>query len=1099
MINIKNPENMFKPSDFMKGRRPELFSDSLYSQKTKLNKELFEYYLETLTSRKQEYEFERFCILLAQKEICPNLIPQTGPTGGGDSKVDTETYPVADDISAQWYEGIGRESSQERWAFAISAKKEWLGKIKSDVKKIAESNRNYKLAYFISSCFIRDKKRAEIEDKLSNGYNLRVKILDRTWIVEKVIQNGRENIAIEALGLSPDFEKVKILGSLDAERERELKIIDDKIQNYSNSMTKYNLVEEIRYSAKLARELERSQIEVHGRFDRAILLAEEIDYNPLKIRVYYDKAWTAFWWFNDVNTLDKIYDKVEPLVLKSIESDELEFISNLITVMFNAVKNELLDKDKFDERAIRFKSKLDELINDLSRPNNSLHARSLLACFELLNAVNDSILIEKAFNEIYTIMIESEKLRGFPIIILTKIVTELSNFLPDLPIIDQVYNKALQIANEHLANREAGTLLLQRVYFKYSHSKPYEALELVEHAHDKFSSDEFRVEQIKVLLITCSIYESIGLLWAARGSAILAVDIAFGKINESLNCKDLAIKALNKLIWLEIQNGRILQTISWHKLILCFFNRFGNPEVDLQENSDEIRLQDLIIGILLLKTEIIDLKMIEFLLTILEEQGLIHSYYALLYALGYEEDVLKELSSICKNKEELLEFFNNWLDQPAAKQIPDNPSFYKNGKGNINSCILGTNFIIKFDHSSSSLNFSETFIASLEAFWARWLSSNIFPHKKEYIIEVLVNNELSGLPKYDFCEPDSITSLIIQVPKVFTFGPAIERQKYRKWLIEIMLIISVRILNFPEGEKGLSDILMQKKASHDFSIALSDLIITSTEDSHSKEKLWLEDYRNPSDSKFSLKRLSLWYSSTKRSSFKNKPNFEPNNIDSKDFFSTSTLKHSQVTVESLINQELWDEAGWNGAGYIWKTSEKPLILLLLFSKNRESASKIFEELLRKIGKDDKKELLRISIIRGINKQNPSHYRIVISSNFENIIEYQKRLIVISRVHTMEPETSYNLENFINMYNILGHYFIAPAYSVDPAMGQVELEFINKYAIHKTSINLRWAWEIKRNDPDNCGIRPDDDPIIPKGEINPPILETLDYIRKNNLL
>src|ERR1041385_6783069 len=89
----------YKPSDFMRGRRPELYSDSKEAVVARVSKEVFEYHLDTLTSRKQETEFEHFCRRLAEKELCPNLLPQTGPTGGGDSKVDTETYPVSDKIA----------------------------------------------------------------------------------------------------------------------------------------------------------------------------------------------------------------------------------------------------------------------------------------------------------------------------------------------------------------------------------------------------------------------------------------------------------------------------------------------------------------------------------------------------------------------------------------------------------------------------------------------------------------------------------------------------------------------------------------------------------------------------------------------------------------------------------------------------------------------------------------------------------------------------------------------------------------------------------------------------------------------------------------
>lgn len=129
---------------FLKARRPDEFSDSTIKKKGKLSREFLEYYLNSLTSRSQEKEFEIFCRRLAEKEICPNLLPQTGPTGGGDSKVDSETYPVSETITLSWYSGIGKAAANERWAFAISAKKDWKQKCISDIDKIIATGRDYK-------------------------------------------------------------------------------------------------------------------------------------------------------------------------------------------------------------------------------------------------------------------------------------------------------------------------------------------------------------------------------------------------------------------------------------------------------------------------------------------------------------------------------------------------------------------------------------------------------------------------------------------------------------------------------------------------------------------------------------------------------------------------------------------------------------------------------------------------------------------------------------------------------------------------------------------------------------------------------------------
>ena len=172
------------PKEFMRMRRPERFSDTIVTKKGSLNRSLLEYKLEVITSNSQEQEFQNFCLKLAQLELAPNLRPQTGPSGGGDSKADTETYPVSDITRLNFWEGIANALG-ERWAFAISAKKDWVNKVKKDAKGIVDTGRDYKRIFFISNQFTKDKKRAEIEDSLSKDISVPVTILDRTWILDR--------------------------------------------------------------------------------------------------------------------------------------------------------------------------------------------------------------------------------------------------------------------------------------------------------------------------------------------------------------------------------------------------------------------------------------------------------------------------------------------------------------------------------------------------------------------------------------------------------------------------------------------------------------------------------------------------------------------------------------------------------------------------------------------------------------------------------------------------------------------------------------------------------------------------------------------------
>src|SRR3990167_478401 len=186
------------PRELMRARHPDLFSDSVVQSEPVLARPVFDHHLDTLTARKEEYQFEHFCRLIAEKEICPNLRIQTGPTGGGDSKVDSENYPVAKEISERWWFGEPAGGS-ERWAFAFSAKKKWKPKLEADVESVLSTKRDYKRIYFFTNQLVSDKLRASTEDALTETAGIPVHIMDRNWLADRVYGHGHLGLAISAL------------------------------------------------------------------------------------------------------------------------------------------------------------------------------------------------------------------------------------------------------------------------------------------------------------------------------------------------------------------------------------------------------------------------------------------------------------------------------------------------------------------------------------------------------------------------------------------------------------------------------------------------------------------------------------------------------------------------------------------------------------------------------------------------------------------------------------------------------------------------------------------------------------------------------------
>ena len=267
------------PKQFMKRRRPAQFSDSEIIRESSIDRAVLEFKLDTLADRSQEIEFERFAIKLCKVAITPNLLPNTGPTGGGDAKVDSETYPVSEATALGWYTRIDPKATNEPMAFAMSIQKDWRTKVRSDVKKMHDTGRSYKHVYFITSRSVRSKDRARVQDELRNKYGIAVTILDRTWILDQVFENKREHIVKDELHIEGITETQLKQGPLDLQKEDDLAALDRRIEaSISEYKIDTTVVDDAIEAAILSRELEKPRVEIDGRFTRGRQTCREMWY-----------------------------------------------------------------------------------------------------------------------------------------------------------------------------------------------------------------------------------------------------------------------------------------------------------------------------------------------------------------------------------------------------------------------------------------------------------------------------------------------------------------------------------------------------------------------------------------------------------------------------------------------------------------------------------------------------------------------------------------------------------------------------------------------------------------------------------------------------
>jgi hypothetical protein len=1087
--------NIPNPRELMRGRHPELFSDTRVEDVPRISKTQFEYHLETLTNRKQEYEFEYFCRKLAEKMICPNLRPQTGPTGGGDSKADSETYPVSKEIAERWW--IGSPSAgTERWAFAFSAKKKWKPKVKDDVNKIVATGRDYKRIYFFTNQFVSDKQRSTQEDKLSKDSGIPVHIIDRAWIVEKVFEADHIELAVAALGIDDArTEKIRHTGPRDMARLAELEELDRQVSDPSRYQgARYQLVEDCLRSAILARGLERPRSEVESRFALTDRLAQELNYRQQRLRIAYNSAWTSYWWYEDYAAFNRLYEEVERHLEGSIQATEVELLLNLWHLLTPSVaaKQIAAEDAKVESRRQRLATILEGMVADSARPNNALLARTDLTFMMISHALQTRRpdQLESCWFELSRIVDLSTGLGDYSIERLSDIVFELGKIV-DSPSFDAFYEKLVDNIRRRRSDGKAGEAYTKRGMQKLEQGKPYEAIRWLGRAEALLFNEENRAELVMTLMAASYAYERVGLLWAARHKVLAAVDrtlVVFHMRGEVIR---QALLPLRRLVWIEIQLGRIPHVLSAIALADVVASNLNLPEDRQNDYREERQMQDRILGIHFLNLHYEALPAAARLPDNLERLELLNTRMALLFALGHEPALREEgWIPASENSKAVQTFFESWQDQPAAKDISPQPLLVDGATSMLASTILGSEIVLETPNNPTSFSVAESLLAALEAFLATSDEQDVLPHRERLTITIKPSENLKGVPQLKFLD-DNEGHVEIVHPVDLDFATSTERHDYLEWLRDSLLQILIRVLMIRDVQSWLEKVAGQE---HGFSRALSlgDALTLNRNVFGATPTFHLSEWLSPEDRNWTVLRDKPWRTQRPEGQAGTaRPGESPKFSDGpppKDLIERTKLKHTDRRILSPIDIPLWDRAKWRATLFAWPPDSLPM--LGLGFEDGQAAQAIFQSWRERWGDEDKDDALRLAIVKGVSVKNPAEYAVIVGPNLRNISDHKgKTILFVSRINRMTPTSTTNLDAFMAAYKIAGAFLLAPAEFGSGA----PTPFIH-LAIVKRHLDVRQAWQIGENDPDASALEDDDMPIIPAGMVDPPVKKALARIR-----
>jgi hypothetical protein len=1090
------------PSAFMKLRRPNLYSDSVQEPMPPWDEAQFAHFLSEITARKEEVAFERFARALAEAKICPNLLPQTGPTGGGDSKVDSETIPVADEIADRWYEGSAGEARSERWAFAFSAKKAWRQKFEKDCVSIKSTGRGYKRIYFITNQSVSDKRRSEAEGEVARKINkgtrvadrIDVRILDRTWIKEVMFDphHDRWPLVEEAFqlhGLARRYEPRR--GPEDARAHVRLTELDKEIADPAKFQgAPVQLIEAWSASAILARRLGHNRESVEGRFNRALAISEKLGLQRVSARIRYDLAWSSYWWFDDASAVIGHYDAIVSGVPdEEKNARDLEQLTNLYSVLSGAVRNGWLSSSSalLQQRAERLDAIGLRISDRRSHPTEAAWAKSQIIFRRLIDNIDDPEAFRESLGELWALLPEIRRLEEYPLTQLVKFVEVVSEFGPWSETLDEISECMTTLMHSRAGDQASGAHLLNRARQSLRNARPYDAIKLLGRAWEKLHRREARDAYVFGSLIAAECYESIGLLWAARAHLLLALRRALRDLEEDGTLGGQELFPLEMLARIELGLGRVTEFLETERLVRAAIIAKKCDEAAAKEFEQRRLTREMLLGALVLRASERDLDVVVHAPAVFEAEDQEIAAEVARFMLGNPESLQQATEMFGGD-------IGKFLQLPATQDLP-NPIWGSGDRVLYSTEVAGCKVEVDVPNTVVAKSIGEAIVAPVEAFLATAMLDHLAPSTD--LLRVQIELDFPDSSMHWSAEEDDEGRPVLSI----RFGDGvvpIDGGPVDYEAIASAVAVVVSHASIPNDDL---DRLWSEDRMHERAFALVSSISASARLFGLNSRCsWASLARSASTSRY--ERSSWWVAP---STLEKRANMDGSTFDAPDTkpFNLRTENppqpdHRRVHNAALIHTRIWERAQWRGVAF--ETAEDPngaepgIAGIIIGCLDPDAAAKIHRGLLRRLGPTDRLGQLRVSFVTGIDRRHPAHYRVMIGPDFRasGRSESDKFVLGATRIHTMEPEQLDNLDRFWRVFSDRGWCY----FKVVGVQGNNGLDPSGIEPILIRNVIRKEAWEIRPGELEQIAIRGDDSPIVPLG-VESRINEILEYQRRRD--
>jgi len=429
-----------------------------------------------------------------------------------------------------------------------------------------------------------------------------------------------------------------------------------------------------------------------------------------------------------------------------------------------------------------------------------------------------------------------------------------------------------------------------------------------------------------------------------------------------------------------------------------------------------------------------------------------------------------------KDEGEFDQYFERVANQPFKEQMVYETDFFSDEVIQLKSTILGTKFEIHFKTDKELLIAAETILAYFESLLATSLTK-VYPSSEFIKIELKKNEDLKSIK---FVNNGASYEYIVEFNN-FDFANELMGE-----IMESMMAFAADLISrnfvFENINEHLEKLFKEEEVSERLSLILEhrNFMVSIL---GNDPKIFFNDWVD--------KKTAHAFEMKRQTPIEIISDMEEIEVVKSDMpIDLNRLSHNKRKVFSITDLTLWNEAKWQGFGSFTDSlnySNSSTFGIFLAFENEGVGKQIFENWIKKLGKEDISEEIKITIIKGVDKNNPHWYRVNISRNLDSKSFPSGQIFTLpSRHHEFQPSNSNNLDNLIDGYNFIKQYSLCPAKLID---GNKIVPYYD-LAIRKRSLFIKNAWELDEHDLDSVVIKENDEPFIPSGVIGAPVLKVI---------